>query len=100
VDPKLKDEARNVLTVVSHAHNVFGGDIVPATPPAFTGDRDLEDNLGRGYFGSAAAVCNRVPIVTGPADVSGDDDAGDRFADDFLDRLITGGGWTWADGGR
>jgi hypothetical protein len=100
VDSKLEDEARKVLTVVSHAHNVFGGDVAPVKPPVFTGDRALEDNLGLGYFGSAAAGYNRVPIATGPADVSGDDDAGDRFADDFVDRLITGGGWTWADGGR
>ena len=50
VDPKLKDEARKVLTVVSHAHNVFGGDVAPVKPPAFTGDRNLEDNLGLGHF--------------------------------------------------
>ena len=50
MDPKLENEARKVLTVVSHAHNVFGGDVAPVTPPAFTGDRSLEDNLGLGYF--------------------------------------------------
>jgi len=50
VDSKLKDEAHKVLTIVSHAHNVFGGDVAPVTPPAFTGDRTLEDNLGLGHF--------------------------------------------------
>jgi hypothetical protein len=50
VDSKLKDEARKVLAVVSHAHNVFGGDVEPVAPPEFVGDRTLEDNLGLGHF--------------------------------------------------
>jgi hypothetical protein len=50
VDSKLTEEARKVLTVVSHAHDVFGGDVAPVEPPAFTGDRTLEDNLGLGHF--------------------------------------------------
>ena len=50
VDSKLNDETRKVLTIVSHARSVFGGDVAPITPPAFTGDRTLEDNLGLGHF--------------------------------------------------
>jgi hypothetical protein len=50
VDSKLNDEAHMVLTIVSHAHTVFGGDVAPITPPAFAGDRGLEDNLGLGHF--------------------------------------------------
>jgi hypothetical protein len=50
VDSKLKDEAHKVLTIVSYAHNVFGGDVALVTPPAFTGDRTLEDDLGLGHF--------------------------------------------------
>jgi hypothetical protein len=50
VDSKLTEEARKVLTVVSHAQNVFGGDVAPVEPPAFRGDRTLEDNLGLGHF--------------------------------------------------
>jgi hypothetical protein len=50
VDSKLTDEAHKVLTIVSHAHKVFGGDVAPVTPPAFAGDATLEDNLGLGHF--------------------------------------------------
>lgn len=51
MNSKLEDEAHKVLAMVSHAHNVFGGDLAPVAPPAFTGDRTLEDDLGRGHFG-------------------------------------------------
>ena len=50
MDSKLEDEAHKVLTIVSHVHTVFGGDVAPVTPPAFTGDGTLEDNLGLGNF--------------------------------------------------
>jgi hypothetical protein len=50
VDIALQQQARNVLDVLSRAHKVFGGDRPPADPPAFVAPRDLEDNLGRGFF--------------------------------------------------
>ena len=50
MESKLKDEAHRVLTAVTHAHNVFGGDVEPVKPPDFVGDRTLEDNLGLGHF--------------------------------------------------
>jgi hypothetical protein len=50
VNPKLELEAQKVLDVVSRAQNVFGCDTTPAEPPAFAARRDIEDDLGRGYF--------------------------------------------------
>jgi hypothetical protein len=50
VNPKLEQETETVLAVVSRARDVFGGDAAPTAPPAFAADRDLEDDLGRGYF--------------------------------------------------
>jgi hypothetical protein len=50
VNPKLEQEADTVLAVLSRAQDVFGGDIPPAAPPGFAVGRDLEDDLGRGYF--------------------------------------------------
>jgi hypothetical protein len=50
VNPKLKQEADTVLGVVSCAQDVFGGQIAPTEPPGFAAGRDIEDNLGRGYF--------------------------------------------------
>jgi hypothetical protein len=50
VNPKLKQEVETVLGVVARAQNVFGGDSTPPEPPVFSAPRDLEDNLGHGYF--------------------------------------------------
>jgi hypothetical protein len=103
-NPNVELETKRVLGVVSRALNVFGGDAPLVGPPVFAAERDLEDDLGRGYFGSPSAVSQRAPIVTGTGtadlDGDGDGDVGDGFANDFVDRLMTGGSWTWADGGR
>jgi hypothetical protein len=50
VNPKLEREATTVLGLVSRAQNVFGADTAPIQPPDFAANRDIEDNLGRGYF--------------------------------------------------
>jgi hypothetical protein len=50
VNPKLEQEATTVLGVVSRAQKVFGGDTSAVRPPEFVAGRDLEDDLGRGYF--------------------------------------------------
>jgi hypothetical protein len=103
-NPNVELETKRVLGVVSLALNVFGGDVPLEGPPAFAAERDLENDLGRGYFGSPSAVTDRAPIATGAGaadlDGDGDGDTGDRFSNDFVDRLVTGGSWTWADGGR
>jgi hypothetical protein len=46
VDTSLRQQARNVIALISHAQNFFGA---PA-PPAFVQRGDLEDDLGRGRF--------------------------------------------------
>lgn len=50
MNPRLEQEVMAVLRVITHAQNVFAGDITPAPPPAFAASPDIEDNLGRGYF--------------------------------------------------
>lgn len=50
MNPELEQEVSAVLRVVSHARNVFGCGVAPVEPPAFAAGRDIEDNLGRGYF--------------------------------------------------
>jgi hypothetical protein len=49
-NPSIDIEAQKVLGVVSRAQDVFGGQSEPAHPPRFAAERDIEDNLGRGYF--------------------------------------------------
>jgi hypothetical protein len=99
-NPNVEFEANKVLGVVSRALNVFGGDVEPLQPPAFAVDRALEDDLGRGQFGSSAPVSERAPLSTGdPADVDGDGVTGDRSDDDVADRSITSGSRRWPAGG-
>lgn len=101
MNSRLEHEAQQVLGVVSHAQRVFGGDVPPAEPPAFAPRRDLEDDLGRGYFGTRAPSGSRG---TSPRSIqsvgdNGHTDHGDDLANDVADRLILGGAWTWATGG-
>ena len=100
-NPNVERETKKVLNVVARVLNVFGGDVAPVPPPVFVVDPGLEDDLGRGHFGSAAAVSQQEPLTTdgGPADVDVEGDGGDQFTNDVVDRLITSGSWTWADGG-
>jgi hypothetical protein len=50
VDIALQNQAREVLDVLSRAQKVFGGERPPADPPAFVPPRDLERDLGSGWF--------------------------------------------------
>ena len=43
-------QVSHVLGVLSRAQNVFGAGRPPADPPVFTPVRELEDQLGRGFF--------------------------------------------------
>lgn len=55
MNPRLEQELNTVLGVVFRAQKVFGGDTAPEDPPQFAPSRDLENNLGKGFFGPAAA---------------------------------------------
>lgn len=101
MNSRLEQEAQQVLGVVSHAQHVFGGDVPLAEPPAFAPRRDLEDDLGRGYFGTGAATGLRGTTHGYVRSVGDNDhaDSGDDLANDVADRLILGGAWTWAGGG-
>jgi hypothetical protein len=46
----LQLAAVKVLSLLSRAQTVFGGDQEPAAPPEVKADRHLEDSLGRGWF--------------------------------------------------
>lgn len=98
MNPKLEQEAKTVLGVVSRAQNVFGGDTPPTEPPEFAAPSDLEDDLGKGYFGTTAATrsTGMTPRYRSVGDHDHTDTGGDDFANDFADRLILGGAWTWA----
>lgn len=100
MNPRLEQEAQQVLGVVSHAQHVFGGGVPPTEPPAFAPRRDLEDDLGGGYFNAPGPSGATVPTQRHIESV-GDNhhDAGDDLANDVADRLILGGAWTWAGGG-
>jgi hypothetical protein len=50
VDPVLARQASNVLELLHRARQVFGGETVPADPPAFSTPPDLEGDLGRGSY--------------------------------------------------
>jgi hypothetical protein len=50
VDAALHQEATNVLGLLSRAQQLFGGAAPPADPPAFAAPRDLEADLGGGWF--------------------------------------------------
>ena len=50
MNPRLEQQANTVLGLVFLAQNVFGRDTAPTKPPDFAANRDVEDNLGRGYF--------------------------------------------------
>jgi hypothetical protein len=51
VEPaSLQLEAAKVLSLLSRAQAVFGGDREPAAPPEVKAGRHLEDSLGRGWF--------------------------------------------------
>lgn len=49
MNPKLEQEIDAVLGLVRRAQQVFGGKVSPVEPPVFAAERDLEDDLGRGY---------------------------------------------------
>lgn len=49
-NPSIETETNRVLSVVSRAVHVFGGDTEQVEPPRFAAARDIEDNLGRGQF--------------------------------------------------
>lgn len=50
MDDGVRQQAREVLDVLSRARNVFGGNTTPDRPPAFAPPTDLEQDLGRGLF--------------------------------------------------
>jgi hypothetical protein len=51
VEPaSLQLEAAEVLSLLSRAQTVFGGDREPTDPPEVKAGRHLEDSLGRGWF--------------------------------------------------
>jgi hypothetical protein len=49
----LKQQAAQVLGLLSRAQAVFGGDQEPAAPPESAIPPQLEDNLGLGFFDGA-----------------------------------------------
>ena len=49
----LKQQAAQVLGLLSRAQAVFGGDQEPAAPPESATPPQLEDNLGLGFFDGA-----------------------------------------------
>lgn len=100
----LEREALSVKGVLSRAKKLFGGDVAPIMPPDFVAPRNLEDNLGKGYFGAPASSAAVPASVRRPQSVGGGGDESavvddDRLINDFQDRLVTGGAWTWADQG-
>ena len=50
MDEGLQDQTDAVLRALTHAQAVFGGAEPPADPPAFVARRDLEDDLGGGWY--------------------------------------------------
>lgn len=101
MNSRLEHEAQQVLGVVSHAQRIFGGDVPPAEPPAFAPRRDLEDDLGKGYFDTPGAAGSRGTTQRYVQSVGDSEHAehGDDLANDVADRLILGGAWAWAGGG-
>jgi hypothetical protein len=49
----LKQQAAQVLGLLSRAQAVFGGDQEPAAPPESATAPQLEDNVGLGFFDGA-----------------------------------------------
>lgn len=105
---KLNKNADTVLRALARAQHLFGGETPSSPPPAFAPPRDLEDNLGLGFFGSstpAAAPAAPAAFARPPqrVDAGGSEEPhvvdDDTVVNDLHDRLITGGAWTWADKG-
>ena len=46
----LQIQASEVLSLLTRARKVFGGDSTPAAPPTFAAPRDLEDGISREHF--------------------------------------------------
>ena len=97
----LEQQSKMVLGLVARAQNVFGGTTSPAEPPQFAAPLDLEDDLGKGFFGTPTApstggTTRRYGRSVGDNDP---DEIGDDFANDIGDRLILGGAWIWAGDG-
>ena len=50
MEPALQQETSDVLGMLGRVQRLFGGDRLPADPPAFVPPAGLEDDLGRGWF--------------------------------------------------
>ena len=61
----LKQQAAQVLGLLSRAQAVFGGDHEPAAPPAPVIPAQLEDNLGLGFFDGAHPAVTAGPPASG-----------------------------------
>jgi len=106
VSVNLNKNADTVLRALARAQHLFGGQTSSSPPPEFAPPRDLEDNLGLGFFGPSApapaapAAYARPPqrvVEAGSEDPHVADDA--TTIDDLHERLVTGGAWAWADKG-
>ena len=65
----LQQQTAEVLRLLSRAQAVFGGGAPPADPPTFAPPRDLENNLGLGFFGTPGAPHGGATIQ--PVDFGG-----------------------------
>lgn len=50
MEPTLQQETNQVLDMLDRVQQLFGGERLPADPPAFVPPVGLEDDLGRGWF--------------------------------------------------
>lgn len=96
----LEQQSKMVLGLVARAQNVFGGTTSPAEPPQFAAPLDLEDDLGKGFFGTQAIRSGAATPRYARSDGDNDHpDSGDGF-DDVADRLIAGAApWARVGGG-
>jgi len=101
----LEQQSKMVLGLVARAQNVFGGTTSPAEPPQFAAPLDLEDDLGKGFFGTHAIRSGAATPRSARSDGDNDHpDSGDGFDVDVdvdvADRLIAGAApWARVGGG-